>query len=1343
MADRYFVGDTDSDWNDASNWAATSGGAGGAGVPGSGDVAIFDGNSPDCTLDMSTTVSKVDIQSGFSNTLDMSTYNLTCGGSDAFSIAAGTFTGGAGQFYTRGTVSMTGGTFNAPSGTWVHYPPNGVAGYITFNGVTFNHQNGLVIFDAYYGFSINKYITFTTSVTFHQLHFSGHVVTGGYTYGIKWQFSGTSCIVEDKLMIKSRNTPQTEGSASINNGTIYLRGDLETGLYSWEGSGVIEVDGASEDQEYITNNDGTFNAGRIHVNKASGKFKPASGTTIFRCSTFQLTSGEFEEPTGTFEVYHDYTRYSAVLNLFDIDGGTYTQACSYRRIRARHPNSGVSYSISPEGMTFDHLVLGGSGRYDYSGCTITVTGSNKTATVTGDFTFLRIGGGSGYPSLNSGTIYCQGDVTVENCDPTDGSGIIEFSGSEATQELSLTGYHGIAKFIVNKSSGSVIPSGTITFYDELEVQSGTFDFNDENAGFSSCTLDQQGGIINCGSGTISLTNSNFTKSGGTFNAETSFFDFYRSSSGTNNISGSPTFYDLKLRGATSGGFTEIFDLQSGTVTVSNEFSYYSKDAAGWYLRIINGTIECKGDVTNLNPGRKLYGSSATLKINGTGSQTVKDLDLNGVNIVLDNSDILLTGTPVFTSCASIQVLQVFDPGTSSLTVYLYGHGDSTFSGVDFNLYNLSLNHGASTGSNVIDLGGNTITVLNNCSSHLNGGWSCYYNNGTIDVKGDLAVTVGDNLVSSSSTGLFKMSGSADANLSGVITAKFFNLEIAKDAGKTVTLTSDFGIALSGKYLIVTSGILDLAGYNLTVNGALTIGASGKLKLHGDETISKGSISSSGTVEFYDSGSTADVGALTNDFVNLILGEGKTHVFNSGTAYTISGLWSALGTKASRTVIKASTPGTQFTIDTLGSSDFTNNIVVYDCDASAVDTISAIGSVGPGLNNINWYFGATTWTVSKTDPTAMFSSLVAPAIILDGIDLESNEITIEFLDTETYEDSLVYFNTTASTGGLLKIQGKHTAGEEERTVLKNTDLDQYILKMKGRFELADLDFDTTIDTQNDYGCVYVDAPNCTYASIHHCRFYGNGRYWYQASPYQEWGNYGIHFAAGPDASSEKYVYNNLFRRFGYYAIQWIHAAKTEVYNNTFVKCQEVFIWWLTLDENAKVWNNIFVVDASYAVDCNQFTVFQMPSNPDPADIGFLDYNLYQFLNRGLAVNMKLWVGSNWSAGYDDLATFQAAFPTLEIHSIEADPKFREYCVDYHIDDVTSPAMDSAFLLAPIDDNDRRSRGYPDRGCYDQGRGKSSPQWDEMQNATVWMEIEDTRDSGDVRNVRITADYARLL
>lgn len=44
MADRYWIAATEANWTDTANWSATSGGAGGASVPGAADNVFFDGN---------------------------------------------------------------------------------------------------------------------------------------------------------------------------------------------------------------------------------------------------------------------------------------------------------------------------------------------------------------------------------------------------------------------------------------------------------------------------------------------------------------------------------------------------------------------------------------------------------------------------------------------------------------------------------------------------------------------------------------------------------------------------------------------------------------------------------------------------------------------------------------------------------------------------------------------------------------------------------------------------------------------------------------------------------------------------------------------------------------------------------------------------------------------------------------------------------------------------------------------------------------------------------------------------------------------------------------------------
>jgi phage-related tail fiber protein len=62
---------------------------------------------------------------------------------------------------------------------------------------------------------------------------------------------------------------------------------------------------------------------------------------------------------------------------------------------------------------------------------------------------------------------------------------------------------------------------------------------------------------------------------------------------------------------------------------------------------------------------------------------------------------------------------------------------------------------------------------------------------------------------------------------------------------------------AGQDLAITSGTLDIAGFNLTVNDSFTMAAGATLKLMGTETVSTPTISSGGTVEY-----TATTGTIT-------------------------------------------------------------------------------------------------------------------------------------------------------------------------------------------------------------------------------------------------------------------------------------------------------------------------------------------------------------------------------------------------------------------------------------------------------------------------------------------------
>jgi hypothetical protein len=122
--DRYWVG-ADTSWNTASNWSATSGGAGGAGVPDSNSTVYFDGSDVDnCTIDVAIDISALDVQSGYTGTLDFAdaTYSHVIGGDttlagggivdagDSTITVGGNFNNKDQVTFTKGssTVTMTG-----------------------------------------------------------------------------------------------------------------------------------------------------------------------------------------------------------------------------------------------------------------------------------------------------------------------------------------------------------------------------------------------------------------------------------------------------------------------------------------------------------------------------------------------------------------------------------------------------------------------------------------------------------------------------------------------------------------------------------------------------------------------------------------------------------------------------------------------------------------------------------------------------------------------------------------------------------------------------------------------------------------------------------------------------------------------------------------------------------------------------------------------------------------------------------------------------------------------------------------------------------------------------------
>jgi hypothetical protein len=116
IGQRYWRGTTSSDWNNPQNWSASSGGAGGASVPGQFDNVFFDGVSTNpCILNTATTISIFNMSGG--------TLSLTAPGSltanSTFTLSGGVFNAGNGILAVpSNTFTVSGGILNAESGTF-------------------------------------------------------------------------------------------------------------------------------------------------------------------------------------------------------------------------------------------------------------------------------------------------------------------------------------------------------------------------------------------------------------------------------------------------------------------------------------------------------------------------------------------------------------------------------------------------------------------------------------------------------------------------------------------------------------------------------------------------------------------------------------------------------------------------------------------------------------------------------------------------------------------------------------------------------------------------------------------------------------------------------------------------------------------------------------------------------------------------------------------------------------------------------------------------------------------------------------------------------------------------
>ena len=384
-----------------------------------------------------------------------------------------------------------------------------------------------------------------------------------------------------------------------------------------------------------------------------------------------------------------------------------------------------------------------------------VVGAGETMTVEGE---LRI---SGYTraNINTGTVDAKGDVLVTNTktDLGTNTGTLKISGTgDQLLSGSVTYQAGrLPSVLIDK------PSGTLTIDKYLYIR-GNWTYN-------------QGTVVHSNAATDRIV----------FNL-------------TKTVSGNHTLSNVEFQG--NGGHS-TFTIPSGeTLVVEGDMHVSGGSRASFQT----GTIEVGGNLYFSNIQTGLHSQTATLKINGTGNQTLSgSVTYRGgqlPHIVVDKASGTLHLEKYLSNRMSWTHVQgdvTQATGSSDWLVFQFTvavSGNPTFEQLD--LY-------SSTSSNINITSGETMTVKN----HLKIGGSYYMkiNNGTLDLEGDLTNT--NTHSSGGGTGLLRFTGTNDVTITGQATAgkgELPKVEMNKPDG-IVTLASDFNI--NGNYTY-RQGIID-------------------------------------------------------------------------------------------------------------------------------------------------------------------------------------------------------------------------------------------------------------------------------------------------------------------------------------------------------------------------------------------------------------------------------------------------------------------------------------------------------------------------------------------------------
>lgn len=898
FSQRYWVATTSSNWNNTANWSTTSGGAGGASVPGSGETAVFNsGGTGNCTLDMAPTIGALTI-GGYTGTINLSGNNLTISGSSASTFSSGTINNtGATAAVVLSTVSGT-ATFN---GTAVSANISGTAGSVEFSGgSTFSGTVSLSAPIILLNGTTSSKNTFNGVTTLTKTGASSDLGTGGNTFN-----AATTLVNSGTGTFESGNNyPDTfNGDVTFTNtnssrlhiadgttGTVF-NGNIivnSTGSGTTSGVRIAFNPGASATlAEGKTITAGTFTVGTLYLSRLT-QGTVAGGTS--QTLTLTGTAILFIGPSSTFNGNVTFKSPQVYLNGCTYNGTAYLE------------KNGASHNLGDGGNTFNGvttIVNSGTGYFATAFVTRDIFNADLTATNTG----------TAWVALSDDATGTQfnGNIIVNSTNNTNGAGVTFGNGPHSWVTCTLASGKTISVGSIGFTAGRLrlrgfIQNGTtpqtLTLTGTAQLYVGNLSTFNGNVTFKSPQLYLDGCTYN---GTAYLektgaTDNTGTLAGNTFNSTATILN---SGSGNLRTNGGNIFNGVTT--ITSTGSNDIL-LEATTASTYNGDVTFTNFGSSRIWVAYNGASAFNGNIiVNCtaglgitfcgNTGTATLATTKTITVGSSGFSVGTLLLRRFTQLGLTSQAMSLTGTGIltigpsstFNGNVNFKAPQVFLSGcTYNGTAHLEKNGGGESLGEGNNIFNDTVEIVNSGSGNFRTKGNNTFNGLTLITDNGNGDILLELSSASVYNDDVIFINLGSSYIRVAYTGANAFNGNIYVNsING--TGIYFC-----EGTATAVLASDKVIAVGSNGF--SKGTLTLQKFtqtgltpqalSFTGTGVLVVGPSSTF--NGDVTFTSPQVYLNGAI-YNGAASIEKNGATTNLSTGGNVFNGNTVLTNSSAA----------------------------------------------------------------------------------------------------------------------------------------------------------------------------------------------------------------------------------------------------------------------------------------------------------------------------------------------------------------------------------------------------------------------------------------------------------------------------